>query len=99
MGQPLLALSDTELREPALQAQLKDLFVSLRQHRLVHGDMKANNLLVDADGQLWLIDLDAMRQVPSGKFTTLHEQDQRRFMQNWHGRDIETQLKKVIEAA
>ena len=99
VGRPLLALSDTELREPVLQAQLKNLFFSLRQHCLVHGDMKANNLLVDADGQLWLIDLDAMRQVRSGKFTELHEQDQRRFMQNWHGREIGSQLKKVIEAA
>lgn len=99
VGQPLLALSEAELCEPALLAQLKNLFVSLRQHRLVHGDMKANNLLVDTDGQLWLLDLDAMRQVPSRKFAELHKQDQRRFMQNWHGRDIETQLRKVIEAA
>lgn len=99
VGRPLLALSDAELREAMLQTQLKNLFVSLRQHRLVHGDMKANNLLVDAEGRLWLIDLDAMRQVPAGKFTALHEQDQRRFMQNWHGLDIGPQLKKVIAAA
>ncbi len=98
VGRPLLELSDDELLQPELQQQLRKLFSSLRQHQLIHGDMKANNLLVDAEGQLWLIDLDAMRQVSSQNFTALHQRDQDRFMQNWHGRDIESELKKLIEA-
>ncbi|MCC5796458.1 MAG: hypothetical protein JJU48_03935 [Methylophaga sp.] len=98
-GRALLDLTDVELAEPDLLAQLKELFSKLRQHRLVHGDMKANNLLVDANGQLWLIDLDALRQMPANTFARLHQIDQHRFLQNWQGRDIEHQLKTVIEAA
>ena len=97
-GRALLTLTDAELAEPQLCDQLRTLFAKLRQHRLVHGDMKANNLLVDANGLLWLIDLDAMRQVPAKTFTRGHQIDQRRFLQNWQGRDIEQQLKTVIEA-
>lgn len=98
MGRSLLELSDDELLKPELQQQLRKMFVSLRQNQLVHGDMKASNLLVDDEGQVWLIDLDAMRQVSSRSFTALHQRDQDRFMQNWYGREIESELKKLIEA-
>lgn len=98
MGRSLLELSDDELLKPELQQQLRKIFVSLRQNQLIHGDMKASNLLVDAEGQVWLIDLDAMRQVSSRRFTALHQRDQERFMQNWYEREIESELKKLIEA-
>lgn len=98
-GRALLDLTDAELQAADLQAQLKHLFNLLRLNHLVHGDMKANNLLVDADGKLWLIDLDALRQVPDKHFEPLHQEDQRRFLQNWQGRDIEPQLKTLIESA
>ena len=98
-GRPLLALSDDELRDPALQAQLKNLFISLRQHQLVHGDMKANNLLVDYNGLLWLIDLDSMHRVSGHNFIALHEQDKCRFMQNWYGRGIKPEILSLIESS
>lgn len=98
-GRALLDLSDAELQAADLQAQLKQLFNLLRLNHLVHGDMKANNLLVDADGKLWLIDLDALRQVHTRQFDALHREDQRRFLQNWQGRNIEPQLKTLIESA
>lgn len=97
VGKPLLELSDEQLQAPTLLKQIGELFFVLRQNQIVHGDMKANNLLVDEDGKLWLIDLDAMRQVKDKKFNLLHEQDKQRFMANWNGRDVASQINKVME--
>jgi Ser/Thr protein kinase RdoA (MazF antagonist) len=51
--------------------------------RITHGDLKASNLLWDAD-RLVLIDLDAMCQhaSPAG-FARAWQRDRARFLRNW----------------
>lgn len=82
-GRLMGTISAAALKQPPMQAQIKALFGSLRAQCLIHGDLKASNLLVDAQGQIWLIDLDALRQVSARRFQRLHEQDRQRFMRNW----------------
>lgn len=80
----------------ALFAQITDLFQALVDCRLVHGDMKATNLLV-RDERLYLIDLDSMvvaRQ--SGRRGA--RKDRARFLANWPassaiGARLRTQLR------
>ena len=61
--------------------QLGALFSALRSQRLVHGDMKATNLML-VDGRVTIFDLDV-----AGKRTCLfgqgHRRDQKRFLKNW----------------
>ncbi len=67
----------------AMQAAIRQLFCTLCELRITHGDLKATNLLW-ADGQLVLIDLDAMvqhRQVRA--FEREWRRDRQRFLRNW----------------
>jgi tRNA A-37 threonylcarbamoyl transferase component Bud32 len=51
---------------------------------LVHGDMKASNVLIGAEEQPLLLDLDAMREARCKWILHLgHERDLRRWMENW----------------
>lgn len=60
-----------------------DLFENLYQNRIVHGDMKAKNLLAQG-GKLCLIDTDGMKLFLSkSRFCKLFEKDRRRFLKNW----------------
>ncbi len=68
--------------------QLQNLFLTLDQVGLVHGDTKATNFIVRHD-QLYLVDLDSLQRGPA--WQTGHRQlaspavakDQRRFLRNW----------------
>ena len=52
--------------------------------RANHGDMKATNLLVDANGDIVPIDFDQVHFfLPPGIYHRLRNKDWRRFMQNW----------------
>ena len=60
-----------------------NLFENLYQNRIVHGDMKAKNLLAEG-GKLCLIDIDGMKLFLSeSRFCKLFEKDRRRFLKNW----------------
>ena len=83
-GPDLLSVLDPD-SEPllAMQAAIRQLFRTLCDLRITHGDLKATNLLW-ADGQLVLIDLDAMvqhRQVRA--FEREWRRDRQRFLRNW----------------
>ena len=53
--------------------------------RLVHGDLKATNWLVDADGHIHLIDLDAMHRVRWRWLWKRRDRaERRRFLANWN---------------
>jgi tRNA A-37 threonylcarbamoyl transferase component Bud32 len=74
----------------------RQLFHRLYAERIIHGDLKATNLLWH-DGQIVLIDLDAMRQYgcPTG-FQHAWRKERRRFLRNW--RDIPP-LYDMLDAA
>jgi tRNA A-37 threonylcarbamoyl transferase component Bud32 len=59
------------------------LFADLKELRLVHGDTKATNFIVNRDGVV-LIDLDSMRHVRSRRrFEARFDADLRRFLDNF----------------
>jgi tRNA A-37 threonylcarbamoyl transferase component Bud32 len=60
-----------------------DLLENLRIFRIVHGDMKAKNLLVE-DGKIWLIDIDGMQLfLGERQFARKFVKDRKRFLRNW----------------
>lgn len=75
---------DAEREPPKAEAEaLRQLFQSLCDNQLSHGDMKASNLLWH-DGRVVLIDLDAMRQhrLP-GAWQRAWQRDRARLLRNW----------------
>lgn len=90
-GKPLLELiasenpSEDRLRE--LARQFADLWQTLGQLRIGHGDMKATNFVIDRHDKLWLVDLDGMRSYRShALFRRERRNDLARFMRNWQDR-------------
>ena len=83
--------------DPAQIAAVVDAFAqiweSLGRLRAAHGDLKATNLIVGADGRLHLFDLDAFRfGLKAIAFERGRAKDMRRFMQNWADRSELTEL-------
>jgi tRNA A-37 threonylcarbamoyl transferase component Bud32 len=75
--------SDHPLVERAADS-LRHSFAIMARHRAVHGDLKANNLLVSASGDVSFIDLDAAEFLLSeSAWKTRREKDRLRFMSNW----------------
>lgn len=65
-----------------------DLFRRLRQHRLIHGDLKATNFIVTEpwteQARLVVLDLDATRlELSDARFMKYHQRDLKRFNANW----------------
>ncbi|MEC8860596.1 MAG: lipopolysaccharide core heptose(I) kinase RfaP [Pseudomonadota bacterium] len=75
--------------------QFRRLFATMKQYRMIHGDMKASNFLYHQDeqgGKLITLDLDAMRR--EGLATRFHryfERDVERFLANWRDKPTEQQ--------
>jgi len=64
--------------------QLRQSFSRMARHRAVHGDLKANNILVSETGDISFIDLDAVEFLLSpSALRTRREKDRNRFMANW----------------
>ena len=75
--------SDKVLRARAVK-ELVQLFYRLHLLNISHGDMKATNIKVLADGSPALIDLDSMRQHRIDFLAQrAHVRDIKRFMRNW----------------
>jgi hypothetical protein len=75
-------------REPELSEllQTREIFVLMRRAKLSHGDLKAQNLLIGADGVVRLIDLDAMRwHADDASWQRDFDRDMQRFLRNWRG--------------
>jgi tRNA A-37 threonylcarbamoyl transferase component Bud32 len=63
---------------------LRDIFGIMASGRIVHGDLKATNLIVDVSDRPALVDLDAVSfSVPMGQWEKLRVRDQRIFESNW----------------
>jgi serine/threonine-protein kinase RIO1 len=68
--------------------QIAGIFHIMQQQKIIHGDLKASNILI-ADGKPMIIDLDAMRRPKSDcRFRRAWTRDVGRFLQNWEG-DVE----------
>ncbi len=68
---------------------LRRLFAQLEQEQIIHGDLKASNVLLDNDGHIQLIDLDAMSDKQCRyTFQSALEKDKARFLANWQGQSI-----------
>lgn len=79
-------LNKEPINSPAWErtlGQFKELFATLRDYSIVHGDMKATNFLVTNQG-LVVLDLDGMHQeLDAGRFAKAREKDLKRFAKNW----------------
>ena len=63
--------------------RIVEVWKTLRDHRISHGDMKASNILLRWERPL-LVDLDAMRQHRSRRsYQDALESDVQRFLKNW----------------
>lgn len=59
-------------------------FHIMAQNRAIHGDLKANNLLLTDTGEITFIDLDATALLlPEPTWKTLRQKDHTRFHANW----------------
>ncbi|BFM13989.1 lipopolysaccharide kinase InaA family protein [Maricurvus nonylphenolicus] len=67
-----------------LSQQVKEVFDALWMSRIVHGDMKATNLLVTEEG-ISVIDLDAMVESQNPTLSKGLTKDLQRFLKNWQG--------------
>ena len=63
---------------------VSDILEKLKAAMISHGDMKATNWLVNKEGSVILIDLDATKQyVDPTKFKLARSKDEQRFLKNW----------------
>jgi tRNA A-37 threonylcarbamoyl transferase component Bud32 len=95
------------MRQPTLSEDVRssyinetvDLFDKLYRNHIVHGDMKAKNLLASG-GQIYLIDIDGMKLfLPESRFSKLFEKDRRRFLRNWEDLpELKTEFEELLSA-
>jgi tRNA A-37 threonylcarbamoyl transferase component Bud32 len=72
-----------EAGKTAAAQQVTDVLAQLALSSLSHGDMKATNFILSAQGAV-VIDLDAMRRhVAPERFRRAQRRDLARFMRNW----------------
>ena len=81
--QVLLSTEVSDAEKELLAIKCVQLFGLFRQLRIHHGDCKAHNFLYKND-QLWVLDLDAMRECSTAiGCERLFRIDRRRFLRNW----------------
>lgn len=98
-GSTLLDHLATNALPPAAElATIGRLFAQLAAARISHGDLKATNLLWQ-DGEIQLVDLDAMRQHgDNGAFRRAWRKDRARFIENWPaGSALRLALEQVLQ--
>jgi tRNA A-37 threonylcarbamoyl transferase component Bud32 len=76
--------------------QLENIFKIFKKYHISHGDFKATNFLIEKNGTIQLIDLDAMREHRNkGKFQRHFAKDKRRFIANWENSDIQAAITSI----
>lgn len=79
-GTPLDQYSGLQEIEPTL----RKIFRTMAKHRITHGDLKANNILVDDEGRPHFIDIDASKiHNREASYLKARKKDQERFLRNW----------------
>jgi len=76
------ALSRAGKQAAALMDRTADIVRRLRASGIVHGDLKATNIIV-SHGRVYLVDLDATRKSAGSGLCAGREQDLDRFLRNW----------------
>ncbi len=73
---------------------ISSIFEIFKKYQLTHGDMKATNLLLTKDGEVELLDLDAMQEHSNYRcFSRQFTKDKHRFIKNWQ----DTKIKDLFE--
>lgn len=71
-------------RLDAMARQLRECFLRMADVRACHGDLKANNIIVDESDAVSFVDLDAVRFLASpSQWRKQRHRDERIFHQNW----------------
>jgi heptose I phosphotransferase len=83
-------------------ALFEKLFVSMREHSIVHGDLKATNFLLsqrpDGSAFLQVLDLDACRlELKRERFRKYFSRDLQRFYANWRHHDAAGRVSQLIK--
>ena len=79
-------------RKRSLAQSIRQLFSTMRNLRISHGDMKASNIIIH-DDQPYVMDLDSMQQYSSvASFEKRFAKDIERFMRNWSSMDDVAEL-------
>lgn len=69
--------------------QINNIFLLMQNSQISHGDLKAQNLLVDDEGKVILIDLDSMKEHRNYRdFQRAFKKDKKRFIRNWQDMNI-----------
>ncbi|MDH5358583.1 MAG: hypothetical protein OEW63_08175 [Gammaproteobacteria bacterium] len=77
--------------------QINSIFALLHKCQISHGDLKASNLLLDAGGNVSMIDLDAMQEHKRIKaFQRTFYKDKKRFLRNWQDIEIKEKFQALI---
>ena len=96
-GQELFDEYQSRSPTPAELVQLKEIFNLLDRYKVSHGDLKASNLLLDKQGQIMMIDLDAMHEhFDNNKFKKSFQKDKNRFLKNWNKSDLKMTFENLF---
>lgn len=90
---------ENEDRFNGIAMQLKEAFSKMAKLRIVHGDMKATNIIIDRNrgDSISFIDLDATETLLSpSKWVVARAKDQRRFEKNWERYPVADQVFKDL---
>lgn len=87
-GTPLNEFVKKHAEDEALLSEiachLRGIFATMSRFRIAHGDLKATNILVDENGRVTFIDLDAVSVLtPENRWSARRERDIRLFRDNW----------------
>ena len=82
-GTPLCDITDEYVLQK-VASQLDKTFTTMANYHISHGDLKANNIIVDKENRIRFIDLDGTTILTSPtKWTALWNRDRKRFLKNW----------------
>lgn len=91
-GIPLSDVTD-EAAFQKIAPQLEKIFTTMATYRISHGDLKANNIIVDNHHNIRFIDLDGTTILsPEKTWTKLWQRDRKRFLRNWPKDSLAHQL-------
>ncbi len=77
--------------------QINNIFLLMQNSQISHGDLKAQNLLVDDEGIVILIDLDSMKEHRNYRdFQRAFKKDKKRFIRNWQDMNIKETFTSLI---
>lgn len=90
---------EVEISEKEIVSLFRELFKTMADYRISHGDMKATNFLLQ-NKKLHVLDLDVMtRNASNAKFAEKFSKDLLRFGKNWVGTSMEPEVETLLAEA